>query len=217
MMMHLENILYLVFLWSGYFAIHSLLASLTMKQWCQKNLPQVQPYYRISYNILAVLLLIFPIAFTIANAGEPLWQWQGSAKWLVNGLAVMAIGAFLWTMRFYDMREFVGITQARSAGTSTQESFKISPLHRYVRHPWYSLALIIIWSRDMDSMYLTTALTLTLYFFLGAWLEEKKLLAVHGDIYNQYCKKVPGIIPRPWRFLSKAQAKQLQSRKTSTE
>ena len=60
-------------------------------------------------------------------------------------------------------------------------------------------------------MYFTTAIMLTLYFFLGARSEERKLLAYHGDLYRQYCEKVPGIIPRPWRYLSKEQATRLQS------
>ena len=63
----------------------------------------------------------------------------------------------------------------------------------------------------MDYLYLTTAIMLTLYFFIGAKLEENKLIAYHGRIYRQYSEKVPGVIPRPWRFLSKAQAAQLQS------
>ncbi len=169
------------------------------------------PYYRISYNLLATVLLIFPVGFMFIQQGEPIWQWQGFAKWIADGFAITAIIAFLWTLRFYDMQDFMGIAQIRRGDINNNESFKLSPLHRYVRHPWYSLALIIIWSRDMDGMYFTTAIMLTLYFFLGARSEERKLLAYHGDLYRQYCEKVPGIIPRPWRYLSKAQSTRLQS------
>jgi protein-S-isoprenylcysteine O-methyltransferase Ste14 len=177
------------------------------------------PYYRIAYNVVAMLLLIFPVGFMITQQSDPIWQWQGFAKWLANGLAITAIIAFFWTLRFYDMREFAGIKQSREQARDIhdQETFKISPFHRYVRHPWYSLALVIIWSRDMDAMVLTSAITLTLYFFLGARLEENKLLTYHGDIYRRYCKKVPGIIPRPWRYLTKAQALQLQSKAATAE
>ena len=67
----------------------------------------------------------------------------------------------------------------------------------------------------MDYMVFTTAIMLSIYFFLGARLEETKLLAYHGDLYRQYCKKVPGIIPRPWRYLTKSEALQLQARAVS--
>ena len=211
--MQIENIFILVLLWSAYFGAHSLLASLRVKQWFHNRLPALQPYYRIGYNIMAVLLLIIPVGFMIARRGDPLWQWQGYSKWLANGLAIAAIMVFYWTLRYYDMQEFLGIKQRRekAADILDQETFKLSPLHRYVRHPWYFLGLILIWSRDMDYMYLTGAITLTLYFFIGARLEENKLVVYHGERYRQYCEKVPGIIPRPWRYLTKDQAIQLLS------
>ena len=63
----------------------------------------------------------------------------------------------------------------------------------------------------MDYLYLTSAITLSLYFFVGSKLEENKLLIYHGDVYRRYCEKVPGIVPRPWRYLTKKQALQYQS------
>lgn len=211
--MVVENIVILVLLWSAYFAVHSALASLPVKHWLQQTRPRLMPYYRIGFNVLAVLLLIFPVGFMFARQGTMLWQWEGYAKWLTDGLAFAAILAFIWTLRFYDMKEFTGIKQAweNAATIHDQETLKISPIHRYVRHPWYFLGLVIVWSRDMDTMYLTSAITVTLYFILGSKLEEQKLLAYHGAIYSLYCEKVPGIIPRPWRYLSKAQAAQLQT------
>jgi protein-S-isoprenylcysteine O-methyltransferase Ste14 len=209
----IENVVILVLLWSAYFAIHSILASLPVKHWLQQTRPGVVPYYRIGFNILAVLLLIFPVGFMFARQDTVLWQWQGYAKWLADGLAIAAILAFFWTLRFYDMKEFTGLKQTRekSVDVHDQETLKISPIHRYVRHPWYFLGLVIVWSRDMDTLFLTSAITVTLYLFLGSKLEEKKLLAYHGAVYRHYCEKVPGIIPRPWRYLSKAQAIQLQT------
>jgi protein-S-isoprenylcysteine O-methyltransferase Ste14 len=209
----IENVVILVSLWSIYFAIHSVLASLTVKRRLQRTRPSLMPYYRIGFNVLATLLLILPVGFMFARHGPVLWQWQGYAKWLADGLATTAILAFFWTLRFYDMKEFTGFKQTRekSVPVQDQETLKISPIHRYVRHPWYFLGLIIIWSRGMDTMYLTSAITVTLYLFLGSKLEEKKLMAYHGAIYRHYCEEVPGIIPRPWRYLSKAQAIQLQN------
>jgi protein-S-isoprenylcysteine O-methyltransferase Ste14 len=200
-------------LWSAYFAIHSLLASVTVKRWVQHQWPRIMPYYRIGFNSLVALLLILPVGYMISRHGPLLWQWQGYAKWFANTLAVVAAIAFIWTLRFYDMQEFTGVKQTREKNVDIhdQETFKISPLHRYVRHPWYFLGLIILWSRDMDYLYLTTAIMVTLYLFIGAKLEENKLIAYHGPIYRQYSEKVPGIIPRPWRYLTKAQAAHLQS------
>lgn len=207
------KIFVLVLLWAAYFGIHSLLASLAIKRWFARILPTSMPYYRLGFNVVATLFVIFPVAFMYINGGEPIWQWLGVAKWLANGVAVAAILTFYWTLRYYDMREFLGIKQSveQQRDIYDQETFKLSPLHRYVRHPWYFLALLIIWSRDMDVMYLTSAIMVSLYFALGSKLEEKKLIAYHGERYRMYCQKVPGLIPRPWRHLTKTQALQLQA------
>jgi len=187
-----------------------------MKDWFQRNFPRVTPYYRIGYNILATVLLIVPVGFMFSRQGEYLWQWQGYGKWLANGLAAAAIAAFFWTLRYYDMGEFTGVKQSRSkpAAIEDQQTFTLSPMHRYVRHPWYFLGLVVVWTRDMDYLFLTSAIVLTIYLYVGATLEENKLLAYHGEVYRRYRERVPGIIPRPWRYLSKAQADRLQSRRS---
>ena len=34
----------------------------------------------------------------------------------------------------------------------------LSPLHRWVRHPWYFLGLLILWTQEMNAALLVTAL-----------------------------------------------------------
>lgn len=211
--MRITNVLILVFLWSVYFAVHSVLASLVVKRWLKHNFPGWIPYYRLAYNLIATLLLIVPVGFMYAHRGVLLWHWSGYTQWLADALMLAAILGFVWTLRYYDMGIFTGIKQTRERSTTTEdtEGFKISPMHRYVRHPWYFLGLIIIWSREMDYLYLTTAVAVTLYLWLGAKLEERKLAEYYGDNYRRYCQQVPGIIPRPWRVLSRSQAAQLEA------
>jgi protein-S-isoprenylcysteine O-methyltransferase Ste14 len=209
--MKTQNVIVLFCLWGGYFVIHSLLASISVKQWLMRILPERAHYYRIAFNIIAILLLIVPAGFMIAKGGEVIWDWPLPLKWLANLLALAAVIVFIWTFRYYDMYEFLGVKQSGDCreGVFDQEIFKVSPFHRYVRHPWYFLVLVVIWTRDMDYMVLTTAIALSVYFFVGSRLEERKLIIYHGEVYRRYCEKVPGIIPRPWRYLTKEQTRSL--------
>ena len=75
--------------------------------------------------------------------------------------------------------------------------------------PWYSLGLLILWTRDMDEARLTSALCITLYLWLGSLLEEAKLLAFHGEAYARYRARVPGLIPWPGRSLDADEARAL--------
>jgi hypothetical protein len=90
-----------------------------------------------------------------------------------------------------------------------QERFYISPLHRFVRHPWYSLGLVLVWTRDMNGPLLLSASAITLYFIVGSRLEERKLLVYHGEAYRRYRARVPGLIPLPWRYLNRQAARAL--------
>jgi protein-S-isoprenylcysteine O-methyltransferase Ste14 len=140
-----------------------------------------------------------------------LWQWTGGAWWLANGLALLAIFGFLYSLRWYDGAEFLGLRQwrGRVRAVEDQERFRLSPLHRVVRHPWYSLGLVLVWTRDMDAPLLLSAMMISLYFVLGSRLEERKLVAYHGDLYRSYRRLVPSLVPLPWRYLSPEQCRNL--------
>ncbi len=213
------SLIILAAFWLAYFALHSILASLGLKQWLAKRHPRLMPTYRMVYNALALLLLVPPLWLTFSYSGPWLWRWQGMGFWIANGLALIAVLGVFWSLRYYDGQEFLGLRQWRLHQESPldQERFHVSPLHRFVRHPWYFLALVILWTRDMNAAWLITVSLATLYFIIGSRLEEAKLIQYHGEVYKQYRQKVPGLVPLPWRFLSKKTASDLVSRYGSTD
>ncbi len=59
-----SSLILLALLWLGYFLIHSWLASLGLKRWvADQPSSGFTPWYRLIFNILAVLLLIPPVAY----------------------------------------------------------------------------------------------------------------------------------------------------------
>ena len=78
-----------------------------------------------------------------------------------------------------------------------------------MRHPWYFFALVILWTRDMNGAMLLSVVAITIYFVIGSRLEEQKLIAYHGPVYHKYMQMVPGLIPLPWKHLSKTEAERL--------
>lgn len=199
--------------WAAYFILHSALASLTAKEWVARHWPALTPRYRLFYNALAVLLLVPPLYLLYRAEGPALWAWTGWTGWVADGLVLLAVLGFLYSTRWYDMGEFLGLRQWRQREQSVQDPMRlrISPLHRYVRHPWYFLGLVILWTRDMDPALLVSVLAVTAYLVLGAHLEERKLLVFHGHSYERYRQQVPGLLPRPWRHLSRKQARALEA------
>ncbi|MBY0577632.1 MAG: hypothetical protein K2P57_01150 [Burkholderiales bacterium] len=191
----------LIACWTGYFALHSVLASSWMKDKVASGWPRAMPVYRMMYNLIAIVLL-FPIAWLLwGHAWPVLWRIEGLwafAAWLLKALAGMA---FLVSLKYYDMREFLGL-KAEQHGAR----FVISPFHRFVRHPWYFFALVIIWTSSMNSGQFATAVMVTCYLFIGSRHEERMLIACFGERYAEYRSRVPGLIPLPWKYLKADEA-----------
>ena len=198
--------------WIAYFLLHSLLASLMVKRWVERNHADWLPAYRLFFNAIAVILVLPLVWLTYSIDATPLWQWSGAMGWLANGLALLAIAGFLWTILYYDSGEFIGVRQLQERETRVedQEHLHISPVHRYVRHPWYFFALVLMWTRDMNAPLLITVSMASLYFLFGSRLEERKLLSCYGDAYARYQKRVTGLIPLPWRHLSADEGAELE-------
>lgn len=54
-----------------------------------------------------------------------------------------------------------------------------------------------------------SAVCITLYFWIGARLEDCKLEAEYGAPYRLYQARVPGFLPRPWRYITACEAREL--------
>lgn len=200
--------------WAAYFALHSTLASLAVKGWVARRCPACMPGYRIAFNTQAVLLLIPVIGLMWHLRGPLIWTWDGAWSPVAHGLAALAVLGFVLSLRHYDGQEFLGLRQwrARERSVMDQEAFHLSPLHRLVRHPWYTLGLVLIWTRDLDAARLLSAVMASAYFVVGSWLEERRLLRYHGDAYAEYRRLVPALLPLPWRVLSAERARDLLRR-----
>jgi len=186
--------------WGLYGGVHSLLAAPACKNWLVRRLPAWSHAYRLFFNASALLLLLPPLALTLNATGDPIWH---CPAWLSWPLTLMALAGFFWSLRWYDSREFMGTNQWRRRDHSIHDAgpLVISPLHRWVRHPWYSLGLVLLWSRDMNAAWLTSSAIITLYLLIGYRLEEQKLLDMYGETYRDYQRRVPALLPNPWKHL----------------
>lgn len=209
--MELISYLIVIGVFLAYFVLHSITASIALKQWIATRWPAFMPWYRMAFNILASILLIPLLVVMYLFPGETLWSWHGLGFYLTSAAALMAIVGFLYSLAYYDLAEFWGTKQLREGNSSVydQENFHISPFHRYVRHPWYFFALVLIWTRDVSTVQLLVYSLVTVYFVIGSKIEEQKLIAYHGEVYKKYQQKVAGVIPLPWKILSAEQAQKL--------
>ena len=130
------TILQLVLLWMGYFIIHSVLASQMTKDYIKAKYAGFFPCYRLAYNLIAIITLI-PIAIVhFQDNSSPILLWPEWSNTLTMAMTLAALGGFIWSLKYYDMSVFSGLSSCQRRTTeSISEGFSISPMHRFVRHP----------------------------------------------------------------------------------
>ncbi|PKN42867.1 MAG: hypothetical protein CVU60_03485 [Deltaproteobacteria bacterium HGW-Deltaproteobacteria-18] len=191
--------------WAVWGSLHSLFISQSWMRLVSNRFPRLCPWYRLGYNVLAVLTILPLMYFKGALAGEAILSWGGA---LVLPRFVL-LGAALWLFwagaREYDLSVVGGLAQLRSscsfAGSPYASELHTSGILGRVRHPWYGGALLLLWTRTgtFDAAELVTSLVLTGYVLVGTWLEERKLVHVHGDAYRNYQHRTPKFFPWPGR------------------
>ena len=195
--------------WALYFCLHSLLAATPVKAVVAARMPRLAPAYRLVYNGVALAALLPVLWLQWQLSGAPLFEYSMAVRLACDVAAVAAVAAFFWTLRWYDMRTFTGL---RAEAGDREAGFTLSPLHRHVRHPWYFLALVIVWTRPMDAAWLVTSIAITLYLVVGSHLEDAKLVDTFGEAYRRYRERVPGLWPWPGQSLSAAEAGEWMAR-----
>jgi len=188
-----------VLAWISFGLGHSFLAGGSAKLFFTSFLG---PYYRLSYNLFAVLhiALVMSAGWYLFNEsdGFVLENWARSAQSIVYAFGW---GAFLYALLGYDLGLLAGTKQIRNhlRGQlgSEYEPLQTGGLHRFVRHPLYFGAFMILWGRVANDFDLVTAAWASLYLVVGAYFEERRLLRQYGKDYADYRTRVPAFIP--WR------------------
>ena len=113
-----------------------------------------------------------------------------------------AVLLFVYGGRNYDVRQMLGIKQIKErtsnkALTDTGE-LDTSGILGITRHPWYLAAILFLWGRQLDVSAIILNVIFTGYLIVGAYLEEKKLVAEFGQKYLAYQRRVSMLIPYKW-------------------
>jgi methanethiol S-methyltransferase len=192
----------LAVLWSTWCVLHSLLITPSVVGRIQNRWAPYFTYYRLGYNLFSLLTLLPLWVYTKSLSGltNVLWSWPYSP---VQGLmALLAAGAFIAGGRAYDLRFFLGLRQIKDSRATSLLSapgpLRSSGILEMVRHPWYTGGLLLVWTPRMDRPILIMSVILSVYFIVGARLEERKLTRLYGQAYREYQQEVSMFFPFNW-------------------
>jgi protein-S-isoprenylcysteine O-methyltransferase Ste14 len=134
----------------------------------------------------------------------PIFRWEGPLGLVQVFLLAVSVYLFVAGGRHYSWAWFWGISQIKAggAGRSLDDSstFVVSGVHRIIRHPWYLGGILIVWAQDMSASTILINMVISVYFMIGAVLEERKLVIEFGEKYREYQRSVSMLFP--WRWLT---------------
>jgi protein-S-isoprenylcysteine O-methyltransferase Ste14 len=123
---------------------------------------------------------------------------------IIFAIAAAGWGLVLYSTMLIDHLDLFGLRQVwlfYLGRKYTPVEFRESVIYRWLRHPLMLGFVIAFWATpDMTVGHLLFAVVTTAYILFGIQIEEKTLLALHGDDYREYRKRVSMIVPRPPRW-----------------
>jgi protein-S-isoprenylcysteine O-methyltransferase Ste14 len=178
---------------------HSLMARRQFKQWWTQYVPK--SVERSTYVLFASLALILLF-----------WQWRPmpAVVWEITDpdiavtIATVSFGGWVivFTSTFLiNHFELFGLHQVANNLVGREmpaPRFRTPLYYKFVRHPIYLGFIIAFWAAPtMTVGHLLFAAVTTAYIFVGILLEERDLIAMFGDDYRRYKKRVSMLVP--WR------------------
>lgn len=200
---YVSDVILIILLFIVFGFLHSFLASNKTKKFLINKTGDLIAFYRLLY----VLFSLFGFYFIYDISPKPhliIYDLKRPFDILILIPQFVCLFAALWTLRYFCLREFLGINQIgrwlnkkyKTDDLDEELTLRILGPYRYMRHPLYFFSILfLVFRAEMDLFYLTFLMCIIVYFYIGSFYEEKKLVEKFGQEYLQYQQKVPRIFP----------------------
>ena len=183
--------------WVLFCVLHSLLASIRLKQWMAKKTGKAFKYYRLYYSLFAfaglAAILLYQFTLFSPNIFSPTAFSYATGIFIgIAGLAIMALCIKKYFGQLSGLKTFF-IDEVTSGN-----KLIITGIHRHVRHPLYAGTFLFIWGLFIFLPFTSLVISnfiITVYTLIGIRFEEEKLVKEFGQPYEEYKKTVTMIIP----------------------
>ena len=179
---------------AAFATLHSLLAIPRIKEHIMRFAGCSPSAYRLGYNIIS--LLAFSWVMSADRYSAVLYEIPGGARfafYLMQAALLVSLASCLVNT---GVSSFLGLDALTSKFGNLPPSLTTKCWYGIVRHPLYFLSILFMFLNPvMTVRWLTLACLGTLYFVIGAVIEEKRLAKEFGEEYLRYRESVPFLVP----------------------
>jgi protein-S-isoprenylcysteine O-methyltransferase Ste14 len=195
------DVLRVVLAWTAFAVFHSLTVSDGYERRVRSLVGDeaFDAYHRLAFTAYSVAAFAAVLLYLRAIPDRPLYVLEGMPRLLFRGIQLGAVAFLLWTP--WDLKEFLGFRQWERHRTGEAPAGLAVRLftgkaYGVVRHPLYlgCSAILLFQPAQTRNSALSTAMVV-LYFYVGTFLEEKRLVNKFGDAYREYQRKVSRFLP----------------------
>ncbi len=195
------DILRVVLAWTAFAVFHSLTVSEGYERRMRRLIGDkaFEAYHRLAFTAYSVAAFALLLLYLRTVPDRSLFLLEGVPRLLFHAIQLGAIAFLLWTP--WDLMEFLGFRQwerHKKGEDSGRETGLLYTGKAYgiVRHPLYlgCSAILIFNPAQTRNGAISTAM-IVLYFYVGTFFEERRLMRKFGDAYREYQTKVPRFLP----------------------
>ena len=197
------DVLIILFGFAAFAYFHSLLASIKVKKSLFEGYGSIAAFYRLIYILFSLITFYF-FYDAVPHPILIIYDLKYPFDFIVLIPQFLSLAGIIWTLKYFDVSEFIGINQVirwfnkKYDMNELDEKLTLNSRgpYKFCRHPLYLFSIIFLLFRaEIDLFYLTLLFCLIVYFYVGSYYEEKKLVEKFGEEYLEYQFSVPRIIP----------------------
>ena len=190
--------------WGAFALFHSVTVSEPYERWARRAMggDRFRAYHRILFTLYSAAATAAVLLYVRSLPDLPLYRIDGWVRFLFHGAQLLGAGLLLWTP--WDLKEFVGLRQwaryrkGEGAARDHDPPLFTGKGYALVRHPLYlGCSLLLAFHPVQTRNGAATAAAVVAYFYIGTFLEERRLVRTFGDAYREYQRRVPRFLPLP--------------------
>lgn len=191
--------------WTAFAVFHSLTVSEGYENLARRRMGNraFDGYHRLFFTAYSIAVFLLLVLYLRTVPDRSLYRLEGLGRILFHAVQLCGVAFLFWTP--WDLLEFVGFRQwKRSRKGEQQEHGKNERLftrkaYGVVRHPLYlGISVVLAFHPVQTRNSLLSTAMVVLYFYVGTFFEERRLVRKYREEYRKYQGRVPRFLPLRW-------------------